>query len=164
MSLAVQSQTKGISQMKSGSDDKADVQERHLFVMLAKINDDMMAIRNNLASNPAVVAATRDFDIRRYQRSMIDEEVHCFEASVEAKTHTGEIFCWSLDITLMSHGWKFQRSIGKFQSKVGGQTSDGEQQENGFEEFTFADFDSLASNYVTLMIEFAASAKNFELR
>ena len=32
-----------------------------------------------------------------------------------------------------------------------------------FEEFTFADFDSLASNYVTLMIEFAASAENFEL-
>ena len=150
--------------MRLDSDQKTDVQERHLFVMFAKINDDMMAIRNNLASNPAVAAATRGCDIRRYRGSMIEEEVHCFEASVEAKTHTGEIFCWSLDITLMSHGWKFQRNVGKFQRNVGRQTSDGEQQENGFEEFTFADFHSLAANCATLMIEFAASAKNFELR
>src|ERR1700732_959172 len=139
--------------MRLDSDHKTDVQERHLFVMFAKIHDDMMAIRNNLASNPAVAAATRGCDIRRYRGSMIEEEVHCFEASVEAKTHTGEIFCWSLDITLLS-------PVGKFQRNVGRQTSDGEQQENGFEEFTFADFDSLAANCATLMIEFAASAKN----
>ena len=143
--------------MKSDRPDKADIQERDLLVILAKINDHMMEIRNNLASNPAVIAATRGCDIRRYRDFMEQDEVHCFEAYVEAETHMGEIICWSLDITLRSRIWKFQRYVAK-------QTSDGAQYDNEFEDFAFEDFDGLANNCVTLMTEFSQSAKNFDFR
>jgi hypothetical protein len=139
--------------MKSDREDNADV----LLVMLAKINDAMMAIRANLASNPAVAAATRGCDIRRYRGSMREDEDHRLETYVEATTHMGEIFCWSLDIILTSLGWEFQRNVAR-------QTSDGEQQEKEFEDFTFRTFDELAKNYIALMMDFEESAKTFEFR
>lgn len=125
--------------------------------MFAMINDHMMAIRSNLGSNPAVASATRGCDIRRYQGSMREEAVYSFEAYVEAATHTGEIFCWQLDVNFTSHGWEFQRSISR-------QTSGGGQPEKGFEDLAFEDFGSLADSCGSLMIEFAESAKNFDFR
>jgi hypothetical protein len=88
---------------------------------------------------------------------MMEVEVHCFEAYVEATTDTGNIFCWSLDINLASPGWKLQRRVAK-------QTSDGEQKKIDFEDFTFENFDDLASNCMALMIDFAESARNFDFR
>jgi hypothetical protein len=110
-----------------------------------------------MESNPAVVAATRGCDVRRYRDLMKEEEAHCFEAYVEATTHMGEIFCWSLDITLTSLGWKLERRVAK-------QTSDGEQQKNEFEDFTFENFNDLADRYTALTIDFAESARNFDFR
>lgn len=141
--------------MRSDRNDKASVSEGALLVMLAEINNHMMTIRDNLASNPAVVAATRGCDIRRYRGSMREETVHNFESYVEAKTDSGEIFCWSLYITLTPHGWKFERNVAK-------QTSDGEQQEKDFEDLAFGSFDDLANHCAALMVDFEESAKNFD--
>jgi hypothetical protein len=141
--------------MRSDHNDNASVSEGALLVMLAEINNHMMTIRDKLASNPAVVAATRSCDIRRYQGSMRDEAVHNFESYVEAKTDKGEIFCWSLYITLMPHGWRFERNIAR-------QTSDGEQQEKDFEDFTFDRFSELANHYMALMTDFHQSTNNFD--
>jgi hypothetical protein len=117
----------------------------------------MMSIRNIVESNSAATVATRGCDIRRYQDSMMEEEVHCFEAYVEATTDTGDIFCWSLDITLTSLGWKLQRRVAK-------QTSDGEQEKIKFDDFTFENFDDLADNCMALTIDFVESARNFDFR
>ncbi len=141
--------------MKSDPSDNASVSEGGILVILAEINDHMMTIRDKLASNPAVVAATRNCDIRRYHGSMQEEAVHTFESFVEAKTYKGEIFCWSLYITLMPHGWRFERIIAR-------QTSDGEQQEKDFEDFTFGEFSELANHYEVLMTDFYQSTNNFD--
>jgi hypothetical protein len=141
--------------MTSDHNDKASFPEGALLVILAEINHQMMAIRDNLASSPAVVAATRGCDIRRYQGSMREEAVHNFESYVEAKTDTGEIFCWSLYITLMPHGWKFERNVAR-------QTSDGEQQEKDFEDFTCDSLSELADHYMALMADFYQSTSNFD--
>jgi len=140
--------------MKSDHKDNASVSEGAILVMLAEINDRMMAIREKLASNPAVVAATRSCDIRRYKGSMQEEAVRTFESYVEAETHTGETVCWSLFITLMPLGWEFERYVARL-------TKDGEQQENEFEELTFGSFDDLANHYAALMADFEKSATNF---
>jgi hypothetical protein len=131
--------------------------QEELLVVLAKINDFMMSIWKDADSNTAVAEATRGCDIRRYRDFMTEEEVECFEAYVEAKTHAGEIFIWSLDISLTSLGWKLQRCVAS-------RTKDGEQQEKEFEDFTFDSFDELAKNYGTLMFEFSESAKGFDFR
>jgi hypothetical protein len=130
--------------MEPDRNDKADVRDSALFVVLAQINDHMIAIRNNLEENLAVATATRACDIRTYLDFRTEEEVRCFESYVEAKTHSGEIFCWSLDVTLTSLGWKFQRCVMR-------QTKDGEQLENEF-----------ANNCSALMNHFEESAKNFD--
>jgi hypothetical protein len=139
------------------ANDKADVPEGALLPLLSGINDHMMTIRSNLASNPAVVAATRGCDIRRYRDLAMEEEVHYFEAYVEATTHTGELFCWSLDVIQTSLGWKFQRNVAK-------QMNDGEQHKIEFEDYVFGNFDDLADNCMALMIDFNESARNFDFR
>ena len=119
--------------MKSDRGDKAEAPESALFDMLANINDHMKVIRSNLASNPVVVAATSVCDVMRYRDPASEEDMrHYFEAYVEAETHTGEMFCWSLDVVLTSLGWKFQRDIAK-------QTSDGAYSVREFEDFAFGD-------------------------
>jgi hypothetical protein len=143
--------------MRSDRDHHTGVREGDLLVLLAKVNEHMRSIRENLESNPTVVAATRGCDIRRYRDFMMEEEVHYFEAYVEAKTHTGDIFCWSLDIILTSQGWKLQRYVGK-------RTSNKEQPKKEFEDFTFEKFDDLADSCMVLMIDFAESARNFDFR
>jgi putative heme degradation protein len=142
--------------MRSDRDEKSSARKGDLLVILATINNHMALIRKSLESNPAVSAVTRGCDVRRYHDLILEEEVNCFETHVEATIHTGNIFCWSLDINLTSQGWKFQRHVAK-------QTSDGEQQEIGFEDLTFEDFDDLANSCVSLMIEFTESARNFGL-
>lgn len=97
--------------MKSARDDKADMPEGHLLVMFTDITDHMITIWSHLASNPGVAAAARSCDVRRYQDSMREEEVYYFESYVEATTHTGEIFCWSLDITLTSRAGSFRGTL-----------------------------------------------------
>src|SRR5258708_35732231 len=103
-----------------------------LLVLLSEINGHLRATRRILESNPLVAAATRGCDIRLYRDFMTDEEVHCFESHVEA-THTGTAFNWSLDITLMSLGWKFQRRVAEL-------TIDGEQIKIDFEDLIFGNF------------------------
>ena len=143
--------------MRPTPDDKADTPEGPLLIMFTEITDRMMTICTHLTTNSGVAAVTRGCDIRRYQDSMREEEVYCFESYVEATTHTGELFCWLLDITLTSLGWQFQRYVTR-------QTDDGERYEPEFEDITFEKFDDLANNYMALMIDFEESAKNFDFR
>jgi hypothetical protein len=140
--------------MTSEWDDKVEASVGRLLVALAEINDRMMVIRTDLASNPAIVEATRGSDVRRYRDSFTQQEKYLFEAYVEAKTRTGHVFWWLVDITRLSEGWIFQRRIGK-------QAKDGEQIEREFEDRTFESFDELARNGMTLMDDFAESAKDF---
>ena len=93
--------------------DKADGPSRVLFNALADISMSMMTICENLGSNPAVIAATRGCDLRRYQGSMLGEEFSSFEAYVEAETRAGALFCWSLEIDQTSLGWTFERQVSK---------------------------------------------------
>jgi hypothetical protein len=140
--------------MKSDRGDKTRAPERALFAIFANINDHMKVIRSNLASNPAVVAATNGCDVVRYRNSELEEDVHYFEAYVEAETHTGEMFCWLLDVILTSLGWKFQRHVVK-------QTDDGQETVKEFEDFAFGDLNDLNDCYMALMIQFDESAKSF---
>lgn len=140
--------------MTSDTDHKLGNGEDDFLAVLAKINEHMMSIRKSAESNPAVVAATRGCDVRRYRDLMMEEEVHYFEAYVEATTRTGHMFCWSLDIKQSSRGWELQRRVDR-------QTSEGGQEELGFNDLTFDNFDELADNYTDAMNEFAESARNF---
>jgi hypothetical protein len=74
---------------------------------------------------------------------------------VEAATRAEHIFWWSLDITQTSQGWKVDRRVAR-------QASEGEQQEVGFRDLTFENFDELADKCADVMDEFAKSAANFE--
>jgi hypothetical protein len=135
--------------------DKADGPSRVLFNALADISMSMMTICENLGSNPAVIAATRGCDLRRYQGSMLGEEFSSFEAYVEAETRAGALFCWSLEIDQTSLGWTFERQVSK-------QARDGAKPEKIFQDYTFATVDDLANNWSVLMTEFEDSAKHFD--
>jgi hypothetical protein len=137
--------------------DKADNPSVALFNVLADVNIDMMTIRQSVASDPAVIDATRGCDIRRYRAFDSDEEYPCFEAYVEAETRAGAVFCWSLDIKRTSLGWTFQRQMSE-------RTADGAEPgpEQEFQDYTFATFDDLANNWSALMTEFKESAEHFD--
>jgi hypothetical protein len=128
---------------------------RALLVLLSEINSHLITIRRILESNPLVATSTRGCDIRLYRDFMTEEEVHGFESYVEATTHTGRVFNWSLDIGLTSLGWGFQRRVAE-------QTIDGERLKIDFEDVTFGNFDDLAEKCLPLMAEFVESAKSFD--
>jgi hypothetical protein len=71
---------RNLSKMTSGIDHRLGNRKDDLLAVLAKINEYMMWIRKSVESNPAVVAATRGCDVRRYRDFMTEEEEYCFEA------------------------------------------------------------------------------------
>jgi hypothetical protein len=127
-----------------------------LLTFLAKINECMIAIRAALGSNAAVCTATRGCDIRKYQDSMQEGEVYTFESYVEAETTNDDIIVWSLDITLTSSGWRYQRRIAK-------RTKDGEQVLDEFRDLSFQSVGDLTNNALVLTNEFVVSAIDFKI-
>jgi hypothetical protein len=141
--------------MKYGREDGVGGSGAALLVVLSEINSHLIEIRKILESNPLVSAAKRSCDVRPYSDFMTEEKVHYFESYVEATTHTGRAFNWSLDIALTSLGWRFQRRVAE-------QTTDGEQVSIDFEDVMFRSLEDLAENYLRLIAEFVESAKSFD--
>jgi len=126
-----------------------------LFATIAQVNNSMIALRAALGSNPLAHTATRGCDIRRYGDFASEQDVYIFESYVEVETRSKELFCWSMDLTLSSEGWKVQRTIAK-------RTNDGEQIRSDFEDSTFRRFCELADNISPLVKEFVDSASSFK--
>jgi hypothetical protein len=131
-------------------DSSQEIEGAKSAILLANINDRMIAIREMLGANPAVASATRGCDVRLYRESCV------FEAYVEAETRIGVLVSWLLDVTLTSTGWSFERRVAK-------QTKDGEQVEIEFEDFASPDFSDLAANCLALMAPFEEAARSFDV-
>ena len=127
--------------------------ETQLFAMLAEITGGMMKIRELLAANPAVTRATRGCDLQRYRGTM-DPETLSFESYVEADTHSGKTFVWSLDVNLTPTAWTVDRIVAE-------QISEGWDNQRDFDDAIFDSFDAMAGRFPALIAEFIESARDF---
>ena len=128
--------------------------ETRLFAMLAEITAGMMKIRELLAANPAVTTAKRGCDLQRYRGTM-DPETLSFESYVEAETHAGKTFIWSLDVNLAPTAWTVDRIVAE-------QVGEGWDHKRDFDDAVFDSFDALTARCSALIAEFVESARDFE--
>jgi hypothetical protein len=97
-----------------GDGDGGSAEElRKLMALLARVNDEMIVIANELRTKPAVSEARRGCDLREYRDAFRfdDKAFYAFEAYVEADTRDGYVVSWLVDVNWTPSGWEFQRAI-----------------------------------------------------
>ena len=147
--------------MTSSTSNGADGTDKAVIVLFASINRSMSEIDGILSSKPAVDKATRTCDVRRYPGGglMDSPEWFSFEVYVEAETKTGDLFCWSFDLSLRSEKWTLSRDISR--QGPGGHEPVGHEPESEFDTVTYESFSELREGYEPLMSEFVRSAEGF---
>ena len=141
--------------MTSSTSNEADSTAQAVIILLAGINRSMLEIHQILSSKSAVGKVAHTCDVRRYpwDGGMDTPEWYSFELYVEAETKTGDLFCWSFDLSLQSGKWTLSRDISK-QEKYQQSLSD-------FDTVTYESFSALQAGYALLMSELVRSAESF---
>jgi hypothetical protein len=135
---------------------EADSTAQTVIVLLAGINRSMLDIHRILSSKSAADKVTHTCDVRRYPWDGGGDtpEWFSFEVYVEAETKAGDLFCWSLDLSLQSEKWTLSRDISKQEKHGAGSISD-------FDSVKYESFSELRDGYAPLMSEFVQSAEAF---
>jgi hypothetical protein len=115
----------------------------------------MLDIHKILSSRPTIAKVTHTCDVRRYPGlgGIESPEWFAFEVYVEAETKAGDLFCWSLDLSLRSETWTLSRDIAKQEQY--------QQSLSDFGSVAYESFRELRDGYPPLMSEFVRSAENF---
>ena len=129
---------------------------KSLFMMLARLNGQMIDIWCTLNEKPAVLKASRWCDLTMLPDPMEPEEERAFfDTCVEVETQGGESLIWSMEICVTSKSWTLDRAISKVEEY-------GAQKIMLFEEITFERFADLAEQAPLLAEELVAYARTFD--
>lgn len=141
--------------MTASTNNGAESTAQAVVVLFASINRSMLEIYKILSSKPAVDKVTHTCDVRRYpgRGGAESPEWFAFEVYVEAETKAGDLFCWSLDLSLRSDKWTLSRDVAKQEQY--------QQSLSDFGRVTYGSFSELLDGYAPSMSEFVRSAENF---